>query len=108
MINGYKPSVIYNNCSGKHLAMITTSKYYRYNIKGYTKLDHPIQKSVLNILENFTDYKVKKNNIAIDGCSLPQYSFPFESLAYAMVKVSCFEKLELITSFISLASALEH
>ena len=94
LLKGIKPTPIYNNCSGKHLGMISTAIYKDYNIDNYTNFDHPIQKSILLILENFTEYKIKKINKSIDGCSAPQYSFPIESLALAMSKVSCYSQLQ--------------
>ena len=53
-----------------------------------------LEKYILQILENFTEYKIKKINKSIDGCSAPQYSFPIESLALAMSKVSCYSQLQ--------------
>lgn len=94
LLKGIKPSPIHNNCSGKHLGMISTAIYQDCNISNYTNFDHPIQKSILQILENFTEYKIKKINKSIDGCSAPQYSFPIESLALAMSKVSCYSQLQ--------------
>jgi len=93
-LKGKKPTLIYNNCSGKHLGMITTVIYKKHNIKNYTNLNHSVQKSILSILENFTEHKVLKKSIGTDGCSVPQYAFPLYSLALAMQKVSNFEKLQ--------------
>ena len=88
-----KPQLIHNNCSGKHLGMLTTCKFKKYNLKNYTHFNHPIQKSILNILENFFEFKSKQKLKAIDGCSAPQYAFPLENLALGMMKISIFDKL---------------
>ena len=93
LLSKNKPTTIYNNCSGKHLGMLTTSKYMNFPIKSYIKFNHPLQKIILNILEEFCDYKIKNKNKAIDGCSLPQYALPLENLALAMLKISFFYKL---------------
>ena len=99
LLSGKKPTSIYNNCSGKHLSMITTSIFNKYSIKNYTNLNHPIQKNIYYILEDFTEHKILKKSIGIDGCSIPQYAFPLHSLALAMEKVSNYKKLQFDISF---------
>ena len=94
LMSGKKSSELYNNCSGKHLGMITTCMYKNYSINNYVNLNHPIQKEILSILESFTETKVKNKFKSIDGCTLPQYAFSIESLTLAMLKVSCFNKLQ--------------
>ncbi|MBI28802.1 MAG: hypothetical protein CFH21_00665 [Alphaproteobacteria bacterium MarineAlpha5_Bin11] len=95
LLSGKKSSQIYNNCSGKHLGMITTAKYKNYNISDYTNFSHPIQKTILSVLQKFTEFDACKSFKAVDGCGAPQYAFPIESLALAMSKLSCFDQLEL-------------
>ena len=99
LLSGKKPTSIYNNCSGKHLSMITTSIFNTYNVKNYTNLNHPIQKNIVSILENFTEHRILKKSIGTDGCSVPQYAFPLHSLALAMEKISNFDKLQFDISF---------
>ena len=99
LLSNKKPTPIYNNCSGKHLGMITASKFNNYSIKNYTNFNHPIQKSILSILEDFNEYKIHNKLKAIDGCSAPQYAFPLENLALSMFKISRLHKLRLDISF---------
>ena len=99
LLSRKKPSPIYNNCSGKHLGMLTTSKYKKYSIKNYTNFNHPIQKSILRILEEFNECKVPQKSKAIDGCSAPQYAFPLMNLALSMMKISIFDKLRFDFSY---------
>ena len=73
--------------------MLPTCKFKKYNLKNYTHFNHPIQKSILGILENFFEFKSKQKLKAIDGCSAPQYAFPLENLALGMMKISIFDKL---------------
>ena len=87
------PTPIHNNCSGKHLGMLTTSKYMNFKINNYTNFNHPLQKIILNILEEFNNYKISKKYMAIDGCGAPQYAFPLKNLALSMLKISFFYKL---------------
>ena len=94
LLSGKKPTPIYNNCSGKHLGMITTAIYKGYNVKTYLNLNHPVQRTILSILQKFTEHLVLKKQHAVDGCGVPQYAFPLESLALAMVKLSLHKKMD--------------
>ena len=87
LLTGKKPSELYNNCSGKHLAMLSGCLAKNFNISGYLNLSHPYQKLIRSSLEYFTEHAIEKNNIGIDGCSAPQYSFPMENLSRAMVNL---------------------
>ena len=71
LISGNKPTQLHNNCSGKHLGMISGCIANKMKIKNYTKLAHPYQKLIKSILEEFMEFKIKKKHIGIDGCSLP-------------------------------------
>ena len=100
LLKGKKPSEIHNNCSGKHLGMISTSKFKGYNLSNYTNFNHPIQKEILNILENFTESKISNKYKAVDGCSAPQYAFKIESLSLAMSKIASFNELDFKISLV--------
>ena len=45
------------------------------------------RKKIRKCLEDFTECKVKKIQKGIDGCSAPQYAFPMENLAIAMINI---------------------
>ena len=88
LLKGELPSQLHNNCSGKHLAMLTGCLSKNIDIKKYLNTKHPYQKLIRDSLEYFTDSKIKKKSISIDGCSAPQYAFQLKDLASAMVKLS--------------------
>ena len=48
LLSGSKPNQLYNNCSGKHLAMISGSIAYSYNINNYLEFNHPYQIQIIN------------------------------------------------------------
>ena len=70
-----KINQIYNNCAGKHLAMITSCLKNSYDIKNYLDFNHPHQKNIRKIFNKFSNTKITKKNSGIDGCSAPQYAF---------------------------------
>jgi len=87
LLSGVLPNQLHNNCSGKHLGMISGCLARKIKIDNYVDYNHPYQKIIQNILEEFMGYKIKKKNIGIDGCSAPQYAFPLVNLADSMISL---------------------
>ena len=82
---------IFHNCSGKHCGHLVVSKYKDLPIENYNKNDHPIQKELIDLIENLSDYKIK--NIGIDGCTLPNPLIPLKKFAYSMAQIADYNKL---------------
>ena len=78
---------LYNNCAGKHLAMISGSLKNKYNINNYLKFNHKYQKEIRNVFEKFSNIKIKKKNYGVDGCSAPQYSFKIKDINKMLVNL---------------------
>ncbi len=83
-LSGKRPSQIYNNCSGKHLAMLTSCIVNNFPIKNYLDFDHPHQVNIRKVFSKFIEDTISKKNYGIDGCSAPQYAFTFNQLAKAL------------------------
>lgn len=87
LIQGNMPSELHNNCSGKHLGMVTGCLSKNMDIKNYINHNHPYQKLIRDSLENFMDSKIQKKCIGTDGCNAPQYAFSIESLTNSMINL---------------------
>ena len=87
LLSGERPSQIHNNCSGKHLGIISGCLAKKININNYTFINHPYQKLIMKTLENFMESKIIKKNIGTDGCSLPQFAFPIENISLSMINL---------------------
>ncbi|MEH6404849.1 MAG: asparaginase [Sneathiella sp.] len=85
-ISGAEPTAAHNNCSGKHTGFLTTSLHLGENYKGYIGLDHPVQKRIVKVLEDFTELDLSNAPIGIDGCSIPTIGIPLDSAAFAIAK----------------------
>ena len=83
-LSGRQPNQIYNNCAGKHLAMLTSCIANNFPIKNYLEFDHPHQINIRKVFSKFTENIISKKNYGIDGCSAPQYAFTIEKLAKAL------------------------
>ena len=87
LLSGQKPNQLHNNCSGKHLAMLSGCLANKMEYSNYVDYDHPYQKLIRNSLEHFTESSIKKKCIGIDGCSAPQYAFSIDNLTNAMINL---------------------
>ncbi len=83
-LSGKKPYQLYNNCAGKHLAMLTACKINRYSIDDYLDFNHPHQKKIRSVFAKFTEENILKTNYGVDGCSAPQYAFTIKQLSVAL------------------------
>ena len=87
LLSGTKPNQLYNNCSGKHLGMLSGSIANDYNISDYLQFDHPYQLKIRKTLELYCQKEIPKKNFAIDGCSAPQYAFSLNDLSEALINL---------------------
>lgn len=84
---------LYHNCSGKHLGMIALAKVLGVGTEGYFEPEHPVQQEILNALSAVSGYDVKKVSTGIDGCGVPVYALPLQSIAAVYLR---FARPELI------------
>jgi L-asparaginase II len=80
------PSALHNNCSGKHAGFICDACAMGIDHAGYWKPEHPVQREVRAVLEDFTGAVLSEDRCAIDGCSVPTWAIPLQNLAHAFAK----------------------
>ncbi len=79
---GKEPTVLHNNCSGKHAGMLAASRFRGVPVDRYLRPAHPLQKANLSNLERFS--RTRKIGIGIDGCSAPTFALPLRAMARAL------------------------
>ena len=52
----------------------------------YFRPEHPVQRQVRAVLENFTGAVLGEEVCAIDGCSVPTWAVPLQNLAHGFAK----------------------
>lgn len=57
---------LYNNCSGKHIGMLTLSKILKHPIKNYINDTHIVQKKIFQAL--YHNHNLKPLYTGVDGC----------------------------------------
>jgi len=86
-----KKRKIFHNCSGKHCGHLAVCKNKDLPIKNYQKINHPIQKDLIQLIEDLSQHKIE--NIGIDGCTLPNPLIPLKKFALAAACLADYEKL---------------
>lgn len=83
---GQAISKLMNNCSGKHLGMLTTALFMKESIKNYHHHEHPVQKRIVAVLSELTGYDFRNASYGVDGCGIPTYVAPLRIWALAMAR----------------------
>jgi L-asparaginase II len=80
------PSALHNNCSGKHAGFLAVARARGVDYTGYWQPEHPVQRDVHSVLEDLTGAVLPPDRRAVDGCSVPTWAVPLQSLAHAFAK----------------------
>ena len=78
-----RPHKIHNNCSGKHAGMLVLASLLGASHDGYADLSHPVQQTILGVLESMTGVDLVSHPHGIDGCGAPALSAPLGNWARA-------------------------
>ena len=84
---GFEPSVLHNNCSGKHSGFLATARHLGLDMAGYVEADHPLQARVTEAIAEVLGVPLSAANRGIDGCSIPTYCVPLDRLATAFARI---------------------
>ena len=85
---GYIPTGICNNCSGKHTGMIAGAVAMGASAHDYYKTEHPMQKRVYRAVEDMSGLYKEEVQWAVDGCNLPTPAMPLPNFALMFAKLS--------------------
>ncbi|MCT1368533.1 asparaginase [uncultured Kocuria sp.] len=69
------------NCSGKHAAFLWACAHNDWDTETYLEPDHPLQRLVLEIVEEATGERVQ--HVGVDGCGAPVPTISLNGLAKA-------------------------
>jgi len=80
---GESPTVLHNNCSGKHAGMLLQVLHQGTDLARYLEPEHPVQRAILAAVAHHAGLEPGAIGIAIDGCSAPTFALPLAALARA-------------------------
>ena len=73
------PSPLHNNCSGKHIGMLSICKKNDWELKTYINPNHPLQQYILKKISELAE--TQDISMAVDGCGVPTFALSFEKIA---------------------------
>ena len=82
---GEPKSAIFQNCSGKHAAMLLTCRTNGWDTATYLDPAHPLQVHIREVIERLIGGRVTAT--AVDGCGAPVYGMGLSSLARAAHRI---------------------
>jgi L-asparaginase II len=85
---GEEPTVLHNNCAGKHIAMLLLCKHLGFPLEGYDQPGHPVQKLILATVADLCRYPAEQIGLGVDGCGVPVFRVPLFALAGSYARLA--------------------
>jgi L-asparaginase II len=85
---GLAPTVLHNNCSGKHAGMLATSRHLGLTLEDYTDPEHGVQTAIRSILAFLAGLEPDEIEIGTDGCAVPAFYVPLRSFSLALARLA--------------------
>ncbi len=76
-----KKHKLYNNCSGKHIMMLSMCKYMGFDPKNYTSENHPLQKLIHKKQDELSQFH--SDILTFDGCGTPLWGLSADNIIKA-------------------------
>ncbi len=84
----------FHNCSGKHAGWLAACTFAGWDIHTYLDSDHPLQRSIIEILNDVTGLDAKP--VGVDGCGAPTLRGTPRGLANAFARLGGDDEFALI------------
>ncbi len=88
LINNEKPTVLHNNCSGKHIMMLGLCAMHGWNTADYNHPTHPLQRLIKEKIYDLCELR-KEYPETTDGCGVPIYAMPLENMCKGYLNLFC-------------------
>jgi len=85
---GQPPSVLQNNCSGKHTAMLALALHVGAPTESYDDWSNPVQQAIAGTIAEFSDVPVDQIAIGIDGCGVPVFGISVHAMALMYARLT--------------------
>ena len=82
-----EPLAVFNNCSGKHSAMLAAARVLEAPLGSYLEPSHPVQQRIRQVVEEFTGSATADIVYGIDGCSAPNAAVPLSAMARSFARL---------------------
>jgi L-asparaginase II len=78
---GEQPTVLHNNCSGKHAGMLALALHLNAPTESYDQPANPVQLNIAHRIEQFSGVPLEDIAIGIDGCGVPTFGLTVRAMA---------------------------
>jgi L-asparaginase II len=84
---GEAPSVLHNNCSGKHAGMLALALHLGAPTETYNEPGNPVQLAIGKTIAQFSDIAVEDLAVGTDGCAVPVFGLTMKAMALAYARL---------------------
>lgn len=84
---GEEPTVLNNNCSGKHAGMLALARFHGWPLDGYWEAGHPVQQAMRQVIADFCDVPADEIAQGVDGCSVVTFGVPITAMALSFARL---------------------
>jgi L-asparaginase II len=84
---GEEPTVLNNNCSGKHAGMLALARFHGWPLAGYWEADHPVQQAMRQVIADFCGVPADRIAQGVDGCSVVTFGVPIAAMALSFARL---------------------
>ncbi len=81
------PTVLHNNCSGKHTGMLALALHLGVPTETYDEPSNPVQLNIARRIEQFSGVPIEDVAVGIDGCGVPTFGVTVRAMALAYARL---------------------
>jgi L-asparaginase II len=85
--SGEQPSVLHNNCSGKHAGMLALALHLGAPTETYDSPQNPVQRAIGRVVAQFSDIAMEDISVGVDGCGVPVFGITVKAMAVAYARL---------------------
>jgi L-asparaginase II len=87
-VAGREPTVLHNNCSGKHAGMLAQAVDRGLSTHDYLDPQHPVQVAIRQRLAELGGITFDEIDVGVDGCSAPCFAMSLQAAAVAFARLA--------------------
>jgi L-asparaginase II len=76
-----EPTVLHNNCSGKHAGMLALALHLKAPTESYDEASNPVQLNIVRWIAQFSGVPAEDVAVGIDGCGVPTFGVTVRAMA---------------------------
>ncbi len=82
------PTVLHNNCSGKHAGMLALARFHGWPVGGYETRVHPVQQLMHEVVAEFAGLAPADVLAGVDGCGVLTFGISIHGMATSFARLA--------------------